>query len=590
MNNNKFIITDETITIGKSNKNRLRIALINVVVDGDYQFQGELPIGLASVGAFLRQHGYMVQYVQCIPDSADDNIYKAAQTKADLYGFSLNMNNLLSVIQLITEIKSYGRKSYFICGGPFLASSSSLIMDKETNIDFMAIGEGEYIMLDLLQSLALGHDVFDHIAGLVWRDKTGKVIENSPRTVIKDLDELPFPDRDFFECGGRDSFGDSLETARISTSRGCVARCSFCNVNFFSQVSKGKPWRGRSPEKVVDEIELLVRKYQIKKINFSDSSFDDPGDIGKKRSAAICNELLRRGINVSAKIYLRCETMKTKEDVELLQLYKKAGIDVIIVGVEAGSDDELKFYEKKATMVDNYRMVNLLRDMDIFFVIVGFIMFGPNSTMATLRSNIDFLNGVGATDNLSHISNALMLIRGSKLYRMLNTEGRVMESGNVCDLPLYLMLDKQAEKMARLFRDIFARFPIALQVNDLQVKSGNLLSRMLNPMNKTALNELYNYYTEFNNNTKKLNQNMANSHYDLFSYLLDSIKSNKPELTLEQEVKNYFTNLYNPFLNDWDVHYNEFVERLIKSGFGAAGLTFAPFYSAAINKGVKKMV
>lgn len=589
MSSKAINLTEEPFLGDKSKLDLPEVALINVIVDGDYQFQGELPIGLASVGAFLRQQGYSVGYQQCIPGRTENEIFKAADIKADVYGFSLNMNNLALTVQLIKEIKNRGRKAYFICGGPFLASSSALVMSNEASIDFMAMGEGEYTMLELLQSLALGHESFGHIAGLVWRDNTGKVIENGPRKVIKDLDELPFPDRDFLESGGRDSYGDSLETARISTSRGCVAHCTFCNVNFFSEISKGKLWRGRSAEKVVDEIELLVNKYRIKKINFSDSSFDDPGRIGKERSAEICNELLRREINVSAKIYLRCDTMKTEEDMALLRLYKKAGIDVIIVGVEAGSDDELKFYEKNATMADNYRMVNILRDMDIFYYLTGFIMFGPNSTMSTLRANINFLHEVGTTDNLNHISNGMMLIRGSKLYRMLKAENRVIESNNVCELPLYLMLDKQAEKMARLFQNIFARFPITLKVNDLQVKSGNLISRMLNPMNKKAHDELYDEYVFFRENTKKLNQEMANAHYDFFSYLLDSIESNQSEEKLEGEIEGFFTNQYKPFLPKWDAHYNEFVERLTNQGFGAAGLIFAPFYSAAVNKGVKRL-
>ena len=559
------------------------VALINVVVDGDYQFQGELPIGLASIGAFLRQHGYSVCYRQCIPRRAEDAFPKVADTKADVYGFSLNMNNLALTVQLIKQIKSYGRKAHFVCGGPFLASSSASIMSNEANIDFMAMGEGEYIMLELLQSLALGREAFDDIAGLVWRDKAGKVIENGPRKVIKDLDELPFPDRDFLEAGGRDNNGDSMETVRLSTSRGCVAHCTFCNVNFFSDISKGKPWRGRSAKKVVDEIELLVGKYRIKKLNFSDSSFDDPGRIGKERSAEICNELLRRGIKVSAKIYLRCDTMKTEQDIELLKLYKKAGIDVIIVGVEAGSDDELRFYDKRATLADNYRMVNILRDMDIFYFLTGFIMFGPNSTMSTLRANIDFLHEVGTTDNLNHISNSLMLIRGSKLYRMLNSENRVIESNDVCDLPLYVMLDKRAEKMARLFKNIFARFPVTLKVNDLQVKSGNLLSRMLNPMNEKAYEEFYDDYVVLKENTHKLNQEMAAVHYDFFSHLLDSIELNQSDEELEAQVTDFFTIRYEPFLPKWDIQYNEFVERVTERGFGAAGLIFSPFYSALVN-------
>jgi anaerobic magnesium-protoporphyrin IX monomethyl ester cyclase len=135
---------------------RLTVALINVVVDGDYQFQGELPIGLASVGAFLRQNGYSVQYAQCIHGRTEDEISKVAEIEADVYGFSLNMNNLPLTVELINKIRDRGQKAHFICGGPFLASSSSLIMSNEPSIDFMAMGEGEYTMLELLQTIAAG--------------------------------------------------------------------------------------------------------------------------------------------------------------------------------------------------------------------------------------------------------------------------------------------------------------------------------------------------------------------------------------------------------------------------------------------------
>jgi hypothetical protein len=151
------------------------------------------------------------------------------------------------------------------------------------------------------------------------------------------------------------------------------------------------------------------------------------------------------------------------------------------------------------------------------------------------------------------------------------------------------MLDKQAEKMARLFQNIFARFPITLKVNDLQVKSGNLLSRMLNPMNKKAHDEVYDDYVVFKENTQKLNQEMEVLHYDFFSYLLDSIEANQSEEKLEAEVEYFFSSGYQSFLPKWDIHYSEFVERLANRKFGAAGLIFVPFYSAAVNKGVQRI-
>jgi len=92
---------------------------------------------------------------------------------------------------------------------------------------------------------------------------------------------------------------------------------------------------------------------------------------------------------------MRCETMTSHEDIDLLKLYKKAGIDVVIPGAESGSDYELRYYGKRATIEDNFRTLATLRDLDLFFVLTGFIMFGPNSTKETLSANLEFIEHTG---------------------------------------------------------------------------------------------------------------------------------------------------------------------------------------------------
>ena len=271
------------------------------------------------------------------------------------------------------------------------------------------------------------------------------------------------------------------------TSRGCIGKCAFCCVNLFNKIQRGKRWRGRSPERVVDELEMLVRGYGARLFNFSDSSFEDPGQRGKERSRAICNEIIERGLSLSAKIYMRCETMRPPQDLELLQLYKASGIDVIIIGAEAGSDYELDLYQKHAKVEDNFRTANMLRQMDLFYVLVGFIMFGPYSTAETLTSNIDFLERCGLADNLMQVGNVLMLVRGSKLYHRLQEEGRVIEGEKFWQTPRYLFVDPVGEAMAKHWQNLFVRYPATREVNTLQVNLGNLVARMTNPMNRAAL-------------------------------------------------------------------------------------------------------
>ena len=267
---------------------------------------------------------------------------------------------------------------------------------------------------------------------------------------------------------------------------------------------------------MVDELEYLTKQYNAKLFNFSDSSFEDPGERGKQRAKEICEEIIFRDISLSAKVYMRCETMKTEEDIELLKLYKRAGIDVIIIGAEAGSDYELELYEKIASLEDNYRTAMMLRDLDMFYVLVGFIMFGPYSTGETLRSNIEFLNDCGLTDNVMHLNNVLMLVRGSNLYYRLKEEGRVIETENFWGQPIYSISDTVGRRMTLHWQNLYSRYPATKDINSLQINIGNIIARMTNPMNKRIKYALKDDFKEFKHRSHELGIEFGNLNYEYF--------------------------------------------------------------------------
>ncbi|MFA5101318.1 MAG: radical SAM protein, partial [Candidatus Omnitrophota bacterium] len=466
-------------------------------------------------------------------------------------------------------------------GGPFLVSLAEVIMCNEPAFDYIVRGEGEITMRELLEALASEASDLSAIDGLVWRNAQGGVVQNKPRTLIEDLDILPFPARDLLEQARKDSRNNGLvDSVRMTTSRGCVGRCSFCCVNLYNKIQKGKGWRGRSPKKVVDELEILTNKFNARVFNFSDSSFEDPGEIGKVRSREICEEIIRRNIKLSAKIYMRCETMKTSEDLELLKLYKRAGIDIVIIGAEAGSDYELRLYEKHASLEDNYRTARQLQALDLFYVLVGFIMFGPNSTPETLRSNMEFLHKHALADNLMLVANVLMLIKDSKLYHMLKAEGRVIDAQHYWELPRYTFKDKRAETLASHWQNLFARFPATLEVNKLQVNTGNLVYRMTNSMNAQVLAALHDEYQEFKRTYKTLTGEFSSLQYEYFLSTLAMVENGCAPQALEDKGKEFFGSVYRSYQATYAALYNGFINKIIGKGFGLSGLVFKHFHSA----------
>ena len=562
---------------------KLKIGLINVLVEGDYQFEEEIPLGMGAIGAFLRAGGYEVEYKQCFPGKGEEQYGLAAELEADIYGFQLNMVNYWHTQSVVKKIKSLRPDAITVFGGPYLVALSDMILKNEPLYDFAVIGEGELTALELVQALGKKDNDFSAIKGLVWRDNSGEIVVNEKRDIIKDLDTLSYPARDFLHDAEHDEKGGLLESVRIVTSRGCIANCRFCCVNLYNRIPGGKAWRGRSPKIVVDELEFVSKTYGAKVFNFSDSSFEDPGRAGKIRAGEICQEIIRRQLPISAKIYMRCETFKSEEDLDLLREYKKAGIDIVIPGVESGNDDELKFYRKNATREDNLRTLRILKDLDLFFVIPGFIMFGPNSTLETIKSNMAFLFECGHTDSLLVLGNVLMLLRDCNLYKSLVQEGRVTEDASrFWELPRYTFLDARVEKLSRHWQNgrLYSRFPQTLEVNDLQVNIGNLVARMTNPMNSKVLDALHDEFVEFKAAQSELFARFGNLQYEYFLETIGLVERDCSDEELDVSADDFFGKTYGHYRLEYLKLYEDFLSKIKAKNFSLVGLIFKAFHSA----------
>ena len=124
-----------------------------------------------------------------------------------------------------------------------------------------------------------------------------------------------------------------MDTRTIITSRGCIGSCKFCSTLYYF----GK-WSGRNALDVVDEIELLIKKYNTKKIIF----LDDNALVDKERMIEICKEIKKRNIKClfGALSSIKCY------DIELLEYMYKVGFRWIHYGIETGSTRLLKLMNK----------------------------------------------------------------------------------------------------------------------------------------------------------------------------------------------------------------------------------------------------
>src|SRR5699024_6844225 len=240
-----------------------------ILLDGDLVMSPE-HLGVAFMASVLREAGFTCE-IREVRHGLDEERTIAELVEYDpaLICFTLMSLNVVSAASLSERLAQALPDAVVACGGPAGTSAGTEVLRKIPHADVVAIGEGEPTILDLVQRIALGGELSD-CPGICYRDAQGRPRQNPPRPLVHDLDALPHPARDQLI-----SHGNELEYVRVSTSRGCVARCTFCAApHTNNRVQQGKAWRGRSPERVVDEIVQLVRNHRFRTFDFIDSTFE----------------------------------------------------------------------------------------------------------------------------------------------------------------------------------------------------------------------------------------------------------------------------------------------------------------------------
>jgi len=250
-------------------------------------------------------------------------------------------------------------------------------------VDYAIIGEPDQPVLALM----LGTPDAE-IAGLVWRD-SGEWRRNPERKFEKNLDALPFPRWDLMPIDRytipKSAAAGSLRFLPMLTSRGCPFGCNYCPY----PVGQGLPWRNRSAGNVVDELEHLVRDLGVQYVIFRDPLFS----ANKKRVAAICEEIVARGV----KVQWRCETRIDCLDEPTIAIMAKAGCVGVNFGVESTDPQVQKNVERKP--ISEQQFVETMTQFHrhgiatFAFFVVGL----PGDTIDTILGSIRFALGLGAS-------------------------------------------------------------------------------------------------------------------------------------------------------------------------------------------------
>jgi hypothetical protein len=161
---------------------------------------------------------------------------------------------------------------------------------------------------------------------------------------------------------------------------------------------------------------------------------------------------------------------------------KEIGVDIIVSGIESGLDDELQAYCSKTDATSNSRVLDKIDSMEIFFTLLGHMMFSPFLCLDDLYSKAEFLRNIHRGWDYLNVSNNVLVYRGTALHAKI-VESRLAEPFPPLSILVpYSFLDERVKKVASAVGAIKSYYPV-MELNNLVYDALNISSRALNPMN-----------------------------------------------------------------------------------------------------------
>ena len=341
-----------------------------------------------------------------------------------------------------------------IAGGVFATFAPENLL-KHQNVKMVCIGEGEDVLVEVCKRIATGADYSD--VRNLWVKKGSSIVKNGLREAI-DINRLPIPDYSLFDLERffRPMAGKVYRTIPIETNRGCPYSCAFCNSPSISKLYRdnkaGKFFRKKSLEKIQEELQYLVRKWDAEYVYFTSDTFLAVSDDEFDRFCGMYKE-----IDLPFWMQTRPETI-TEYRAEKL---KEIGCHRMSIGLEHGNDEFRRTVLKKK--FDNNRIIKaseIIAKAGIPLTINNIIGF-PDETRNLVFDTIE-LNRKLTFDTVNAVPFAPF--HGTPLHELCVQRGYI-DNGFTCgslnvDTPLDMpqLSREEIQGLKRTF-SLYARMP-----------------------------------------------------------------------------------------------------------------------------------
>lgn len=306
-------------------------------------------LGVMSIAAVVKQRGHQAQAF--INGWERDLSQAVAQFSPDVIAFPVYSGSQEWVLKTARELKEKLGK-LVVLGGPHPTFFPEII--KEEGIDIVCRGEGEYPIAELLDALVKKENI-ERIPNC-WIKRGKKLIKNPVRPLIDPLDSLPFLDREVY-YRYRGLARNPVKSFHVG--RGCPYRCAYCHNQALLKIYKGKGTyvRHHRPQRVLQEIIRVKRRYPLKVVFFVDDTF-----ILSKKWLLKFLPLYKEKVGLPFVCNIRGDLL----DEDLARNLAQAGCISVFMGVETGNEEmRLKILKKTITNKDLRKTADLLHQYHI---------------------------------------------------------------------------------------------------------------------------------------------------------------------------------------------------------------------------------
>lgn len=308
----------------------------------------------------------------------DSYLEQVKEFGPDLLITELTTIALADDLDTLREIKKNSRAKIAIVGNYPTAAGEKLLRENSF-IDFALIGEYEETAKELVGSL-INNNPLNNIPGLMYRSNDG-ITKNENRPLLKDLDYLPYPEREDFPATLYPDFAIYSPCINIMASRGCPAGCIYCQERHIMYASP--VYRMREPKKVVAEMEYCRDKFKARQFYFDDQSFT----VNQQNTQDICQEMIDRRLNIP----WTCMGDAMFVNKKTLEFMAKAKCIGMKFGVESASPQILKRIGKPLDLEKLKQVVKWCKDLGIR-THATFIIGLPGASRESILGDMKFLD------------------------------------------------------------------------------------------------------------------------------------------------------------------------------------------------------